>query len=185
MTRGVKCPDTCDNHHKLSGKKAIVGTRYGFLKNLDHYSWQYAKKPHAMGCRKPVWPIHRFAKIYICDSCTVTLKQAANKSSNLIVYSRLSDSIPMIILWKNLRVIPMDTSKYGLPKDYEKRGGGEDHLKSAHKINSIYSLSKKDLRSMRKYIGKKTEWDVYIDIRSSWGLFLGETYYVWLNRSAR
>ena len=75
LAKGKNCPEFCDKHHKLSGKKAIVKTRYGKLKDLRGYEYSYAKKPHAMGCMTPVWPIGRFAKIYVCDSCTFLYKK--------------------------------------------------------------------------------------------------------------
>ena len=75
FTKEKKCPDFCDQHHALTGKKAIVRTRYGLLKDPNKYKYSFAKSPHAMGCLTPMWPIHRLAKIYVCDSCTTLCKQ--------------------------------------------------------------------------------------------------------------
>ena len=75
MTSGKKCPDTCNKNHQLSGKKAIVGTRFGKQKDATAYEFPYAKQPYHMGCVVPVWPAYRLAKIYVCDSCTALCRQ--------------------------------------------------------------------------------------------------------------
>jgi hypothetical protein len=75
LTKGKNCPQYCDNHHTLTGKKAIVRTRYGKLIDETYYSYPYAKRPHSMGCLTPLWPVGRLVKIYVCDSCTNALKQ--------------------------------------------------------------------------------------------------------------
>ena len=67
LTKGKECPKYCDKHHLLTGKKVIVGTKYG---NGFNNNYRFAKQPHPMGCIKPFWPIGRLAKIYVCDSCT-------------------------------------------------------------------------------------------------------------------
>lgn len=70
LTKGKDCPKYCDKHHKLTGKKAIVRTRYGNFKNSSKYDYPFARRPHSMGCLTPMWPVGRLAKIYVCDSCT-------------------------------------------------------------------------------------------------------------------
>lgn len=70
LTKNYDCPKYCDKHHLLTGKKAIVGTKYG---NSSNHNYRFAKQPHPMGCIKPSWPIGRLAKIYVCDSCTRAL----------------------------------------------------------------------------------------------------------------
>ncbi|MES2837264.1 MAG: hypothetical protein V4667_07065 [Bacteroidota bacterium] len=79
QTRGIKHPKYCDKNHLLTGKKAIVKTVYGKLKNQSDADFPYARKRHAMGCLRPIWPVYRLAKIYTCDSCTVKFKSIASK----------------------------------------------------------------------------------------------------------
>jgi hypothetical protein len=73
LTKGKECPQNCDKNHVLTGKKAIVGTKYG---NSSNNNYRFAKQPHAMGCIKPSWPVGRLVKIYVCDSCTRELNQS-------------------------------------------------------------------------------------------------------------
>ncbi|HRG01329.1 MAG TPA: hypothetical protein PKZ75_09445 [Bacteroidia bacterium] len=42
LTKGKECPEYCDHHHILTGKTAIVKTRYGKLSS-NGYSYAYAK----------------------------------------------------------------------------------------------------------------------------------------------
>jgi hypothetical protein len=76
LTKNYDCPIYCDKHHLLTGKKAIVGTRYGKLKNSAKYNYPFARRPHSMGCLTPRWPVGRLVKIYVCDSCTRELNQS-------------------------------------------------------------------------------------------------------------
>lgn len=80
-TKGKKCPDTCNKNHKLTGKKVIVRTSYGKLKDLNTYEFPYAKQPYPMGCVIPVWPVYRLARIYVCDSCTKICRQIKDRHS--------------------------------------------------------------------------------------------------------
>jgi hypothetical protein len=81
LTKGKECPQYCDKNHLLTGKKAIVGTRYGKLKNSAKYNYPFARRPHAMGCLTPRWPVGRLAKIYVCDSCTRELVKKVPNST--------------------------------------------------------------------------------------------------------
>jgi hypothetical protein len=45
LTKGKTCPDYCDKHHALTGKTAIVRTRYGKL-HSNGYAYPFAKKNH-------------------------------------------------------------------------------------------------------------------------------------------
>jgi hypothetical protein len=78
LTKGKECPQNCDKNHVLTGKKAIVGTRYG---NSSNNNYRFAKQPHAMGCIKPSWPVGRLVKIYVCDSCTRELVKKVRNST--------------------------------------------------------------------------------------------------------
>lgn len=96
LTKGKEYPEHCDHHHKLTGKTAIVGTRYGKLYE-DGYAFPFAKKPHAMGCLIPLWPKHRLTKIYVCKQCTRDYHHSKRENrKNRRIYKRKNKGfIPM------------------------------------------------------------------------------------------
>jgi hypothetical protein len=102
--------------------------------------------------------------------------QAQKKEKSSIVYSFSSDTGCLVIVWKNLTVMPMDISKMRGLIDSAYIEGGEGFL--GHKVSSILKVSEEDLKAIREETGRKTNWEVYLDFSNFRQNNMG--YYIWL-----
>jgi hypothetical protein len=93
-----------------------------------------------------------------------------------IVYTRINDTSGVMIVWKNLTVMPMDMSKIRGLIDSAYIEGSEGFL--GRHVNSIFSISEKDLKTIRRTTGRKINWEVYIDLSNFRQTNMG--YYIWL-----
>jgi hypothetical protein len=104
------------------------------------------------------------------------IMQGQKKEKSSIVYSRANDTSGIMISWKNLTVMPMNISKMRELIDSAYIEGSEGFL--GHHVNSIFAVSEKDLRTIRRTTGRKINWEVYIDFSNFRQTNMG--YYIWL-----
>jgi hypothetical protein len=94
-------------------------------------------------------------------------------------YEPSLDSASTVLVWQNLRIMAMDSTKSGLPKDYKTRISGEFAVTRV--IASLSMITEKDLQQLQQKLGDKNSWEIYFDFDDKFKQnYKSRTYYVWL-----